>query len=184
MAGSLLYTGFMGNELRKSRVRQPPTQERLAELFHVDTASGGVTFRVKRGSRAAGQRAGMLNDSGYRIIYVDGHGYRAHQLVWLSATGEWPETDLDHKNGARDDNRIDNLRLATRGQNSANSQRRRRETLSRFKGVSFDKTRGKWVAQIRSSGKVYNLGRFESEEAAAAAYQKAAIELFGEFARF
>jgi hypothetical protein len=99
---------------------------------------------------------------------------RMHQLL----TG-WTETDhIDH-NGLN--NQRSNLRPATRGQNSCNSLPTPGGT-SRYKGVSWDKQAGKWLAVIRPQRKRRYLGHHVTEEAAARAYDAAAREFFGEFA--
>lgn len=86
---------------------------------------------------------------------------------------------VDHEDGDGLNNRRGNLRFATRSQNQFNAGRRR----GRFKGVSWHRAAGKWVAQISAGVKRYYLGLFVSEEEAARAYDRKAAELHGEFAK-
>ncbi len=88
---------------------------------------------------------------------------------------------IDHKDGNGLNNVRTNLREATHAQNLANSTSRRGS--SRFKGVSWYKRRGKWVAYVNCTGEHYHLGYFDDEVEAARAYDEKAKELFGEFAR-
>lgn len=103
-----------------------------------------------------------------------------HRVVMGLGLGD---PGLDHRNGDRLDNRKENLRIATASQNQANTRKMRRSQpmTSRFKGVSLD--RGRWLASIRVRGRKRNLGRYGTEEEASAAYERAAREAFGEFAR-
>ena len=87
----------------------------------------------------------------------------------------------DHINRTRSDNRRSNLRVCTSSQNQWNQHKIRGS--SRFKGVSWHKIGKKWQAQIIKNQKHIHLGRFDSEEDAARAYNKAALNYFGEFAR-
>lgn len=103
---------------------------------------------------------------------------RMHRVI-LSPPGDM---EVDHINGNPLDNRRCNLRICTHTQNLANS-RKRAGCSSRYKGVWWDSNRRKWQAYIRSASKRIHLGRFNTEEAAAAAYDQAALEYFGEFAR-
>jgi hypothetical protein len=94
---------------------------------------------------------------------------------------------IDHVNGDGLDNRRANLRIASPPQNGANTGKRKSKNgqpyTSRYKGVSWDPTRRKWTAGIRSDGRRRFLGRYESEEDAARAYNRTARELHGQFAR-
>jgi hypothetical protein len=88
---------------------------------------------------------------------------------------------IDHKNGHGLDCRRENLRPATTAQNAFN-RRKDAGTLSRFKGVTFNKDRQKWQAQIKFNYRNKYLGLHADECDAARAYDSAAAELFGEFA--
>jgi len=107
--------------------------------------------------------------------------YKAHRLAWLYVHGEWPPEQLDHINGQRDDNRVENLRSATRAENAGNSKRRADNT-SGFKGVYWNAQRSKWQAKIRRGQLEKHLGLFVCKEDAAEAYRRAAADVFGEFA--
>lgn len=93
-----------------------------------------------------------------------------------------PQIKVDHKNRNALDNRKENLRIATTSQNNANKEKYLGDCSSKYKGVYYSKDRNKWMAYIRIDGKMKNLGRFSLEEDAALAYNRAALEAFGEFA--
>lgn len=130
------------------------------------------------GNRPMDRPAGSYRAGGYREIYYDGERYVAHRLAWFLFYGEWPEGQIDHINGVRDDNRIGNLRVATNSQNKANSRKPRTNTTG-YKGVQ---PRGeRWIAQIKHGGKRRFLGTFPTPEEAHQAYCRAAAETFGTF---
>jgi len=90
---------------------------------------------------------------------------------------------VDHKDHSGLNNTRENLRIATRSQNTCNNKKTRGRT-SKYKGVYFDEKRGRYRAYIMANGKRIDLGRYDNEIDAAKAYDKAAKELHGEFAVF
>ena len=88
---------------------------------------------------------------------------------------------VDHENRNGLDNRRQNLRFCTRSQNIANS-RKKKNTISVYKGVCWHKGVKKWMSQIQHRNKNIYIGLFKSEVDAAYSYDKKAIELFGKFA--
>ncbi|WEL95505.1 HNH homing endonuclease [Xanthomonas phage vB_XooS_NR08] len=94
--------------------------------------------------------------------------YKAHRIAWLLHTGQWPSQHLDHIDGARTNNRIDNLRECNKAENSQNKGKYKNCT-SGVTGVHWHKRYKKWVAQIRVDGKLIHLGGFDTIEEAAQA---------------
>lgn len=156
------------------------TQERLKELLCYNPLSGVFTWKVWRpngvkvGDAAGTPRWGRLS------IKVDGEAYFASRLAWFYMTGKWPVAMLDHKNLDKLDNRWENLREATRQQNSAN---RHGWASSGLKGAYWHAKRKRFVAVICVNYKAKTLGYFHTAEEAHAAYCRAAKFHFGEYAR-
>ena len=159
------------------------------ELFAIchtlfDIGPDGLYYKVTphpSSRRTAGERAGYIkNDDGYRVVRVKGKKYCEHHLVWLMHHGHMPKFKIDHINRNRDDNHISNLREADDFENAWN--RGPAGASSGFKGVSGHCKPGKWVARIMAHGKPYFLGTFKNKFEAAKAYDKKAIELYGDFA--
>lgn len=152
------------------------------DLLTYNPETGEFRWKVMLGRARVGALAGTVGKRGYRYIRVDGRRFMAHRLAFLFMTGAMPDSDVDHRNCNRADNRWINLRLATSTQNKANTGRRQNNT-SGLKGVSWHRGAGRWLAQISVRGQYFYLGLHATKEAAAAAYDTAAIEHFGEFAR-
>lgn len=93
-----------------------------------------------------------------------------------------PGLQVNHINGDGLDNRQENLQVCTLQQNSFAHQHKRKNTSSKYRGVSWDNQNERWRANIKLNGKLIFLGRFEEELYAANAYDTAAIKYFGEYA--
>ena len=158
-----------------------PSQGRLKELFAYDVETGELVWNVRKRGSTMGKVAGCKYRNGYTMVRVDGVRYLAHRLVWLYHHGKWPDAEIDHINRNPSDNRIENLRPATRQQNIANYGVSK-ANKSGFKGVWFHKDRARWIAQIQKDGKIHWLGAYKSAEDAASAYRVAAERMFGEYA--
>ena len=157
------------------------TADRLRELVSYDPATGIFTWLKSSGRARSGSPAGS-HSNGYLNFMVDGKRHGAHRLAFLYVTGEWPSGDVDHRNLIKSDNRWDNLRVASKSQNNANTTARSHNTTG-FKGVFLNKKTGSYFAQIVVDGKQHHLGTFATAEQASAAYQVGAAHHFGSFAR-
>ena len=147
------------------------TIERVKELLAYDPDIGVFTWRQTRGRGYAGAVAGWVEKEGYRRILVDGRKFKEHRLAWAMVYGEFPAEDLDHINGVRSDNRIANLRLATRSQNAQNLRGPTSINRTGFLGVR--KNGNRWNAVITLNKITTYLGCFKTPEAAHQEYLKA-----------
>jgi hypothetical protein len=155
---------------------------RLRELFSYNCETGCITRNVSAGSSVAGSQVVSKSAHGYVRTKVDGEFIAGHRLAWALHYGEFPSLDLDHINGEKTDNRISNLREATRSQSQINRGQMRNNT-SGFKGVNWNASEGKWMARCAAQGKRKHLGYFENLSDAVAAYQSAAKIIHGNYAR-
>ena len=124
----------------------------------------------------------MKKDRGYIYLEVDGKPYMAHRLAWFYMTGIMPGKQIDHINRNKIDNRFENLREATHGQNRANSKNNNPNGLKGVRRLPWMKDGTKcWQAKITHEKKQIYLGCFHTKEEAHQAYCKAAKKLHGDF---
>ena len=156
-----------------------PTQERLKELFEY---KDGLLIRKTRPSIRSfiGQVVGFPDADGYLRVSVDKRQYLVHRLVYLFHYGHLPEF-LDHIDGKRANNKIENLRPATKYQNILNSQFRNDNT-SGVKGVCWNARKRKWFARIYVDKKSMSLGYYDDLELADLVVQKARVIYHKEYA--
>lgn len=149
------------------------TADRLHDVLSYDADTGVFTCRLSRGRIAAGAVAGSMHAHGYRVISIDGVGYKAHRLAWLYIYGAFPVGVIDHINGDRADNRIANLRDVDHQINAENRKGPRQGKHVALMGVK-KQTRGhSYSASIKVKGQVIALGGFPTAELAHEAYMAA-----------
>jgi hypothetical protein len=157
------------------------TAAKLREVLHYDPETGVFTWLVNISLKVkAGDIAGSDHGGGYIEIGIFDRSYLAHRLAWLYTHRQLPRK-VDHKDGNKKNNRIRNLRKCTSTQNVAN-RKISKTNKSGFKGVSWSKSNGRWVAFIGVEGKSKYLGGFDTPELAHELYCLAADLLYGEFA--
>jgi len=160
------------------------TVDLLNHLFEYDKETGNLIWKIKPSSKGnrvkVGDIAGTVKSHGYLCVGINYNSYRAHRLIFLMHKGYLPKT-IDHINGDRLDNRIENLRAVTASQNQHNRKTNANNT-SGYKGVGWIKTKKKWRARITLEGKKIHLGYFDNVEEAAEVVRKAREELHGVFA--
>lgn len=156
------------------------THERLTELLNYNPKTGVFSWRVRTSNRiAVGQLCLNKDSHGYIRVRVDNKLYWAARLAWFYVHRVWPQHDIDHINGIRDDNRLSNLREATRSQNLAN----RRPKHGGYKGVCYVKRTSRWAATVSKNGNTVFHKTYATEEEARDAYIAAAKEHHGQYAR-
>ena len=158
-----------------------PTQTQLLENFYYK--DGFLYWKAINSNRAKiNTKAGTITTHGRRFIRLSGKSLMSNRAIFLFHHGYLPEM-VDHINHDFTDDRIENLRAATRSQNQRNRKGANKNSTSKFLGVSLDKrNRNTWRANIYVDGKQTFLGNFETEIEAAIAYNNAAIIHFNEFA--
>ncbi len=158
--------------------RDSITAARVRELFDYEPETGIFRWRATgRGrGRVAGGEAGHARHDGYVIIFVDTVICFAHRLAWLHVHGEWPPELIDHKDGDRSNNRISNLRPATKATNAHNIRKANKTNRIGLLGVS-QHARGGFTASIVVNMESRYLGYFKTKEDAHAAYISAKREL-------
>jgi HNH endonuclease/AP2 domain len=141
--------------------------DKIRRLWRYDPETG-VIF-----GKRLGKPIGVLRKDGALHCLVQADGYPPtsvllHRAAWLLHFGRWPTAGLDHKNGDRADNRIDNLREADQSDNRQNLGKR--TAVGRLRGTTR-KADERWIAQIRPPGGVtIYVGTYATEEEAHAAY--------------
>ena len=145
------------------------TQNELKEILDYNPETGVFTNKINRKKSKMGKIVGIYDKDKYLRITLNCKNYIAHRLAWLYNYGEWPKGQIDHINGVKDDNRIENLRVVNSRQNHHNLQEHRNGKLV---GCSYRKNIKKWRAKIKINYKSICLGHFDTEEQAHEAYLK------------
>lgn len=140
--------------------------EALLEAFDYDPESGYLIRKGRRKGKRRGEIVGHIDRKGRVVVGFRWKGVHhsrfASRIIVAMVTGEWPNNEVDHRNGCKSDNRWENLRQATHSENGHN------RALRAFVGT-YRKGK-KWCARICVSGKCIRLGVFKTREEAHQAY--------------
>jgi len=156
------------------------TQEYLQSIF--EYKNGSLYWKISPCPRVKiGNIAGSDHSKGYIKCKVFKKDFYVHRLIFLHQNGFLPK-NIDHINGNKSDNRIENLRDCNQSQNSCNVGLKITNT-SGYKNVSYNKKRKKWQVSIKLNNKSYFFGQFDNIELAKLAAKKARHKYHQEFAR-
>lgn len=155
----------------------------LRERLDYEPETGLFYWALQRKSRdVVGTLAGGISTDGYRVIHIDGIDRLGHRLAWAHWFGTFPCVEIDHINSVRNDNRIENLRLADRSQQAQN-RGVRSDNKCGIKGCRWDEKEQRYLVRVGFKGKRVIVGRFRYLAEAATAYDAVAKTLFGDFAK-
>lgn len=157
-------------------------QDYAINNFKYDPLTGIVTRKITNRKYKAGSVVGSINNKGYLVSNFSGSPKLLHRVIWFLMTGEplCNSLQIDHINNNKQDNRWENLRIATPHNNGCNRGKQTNNT-SGFKGVYYNKRDGNWQCKLTSKGKVIHVGYFLNKEEAAIAYNIAAQNAHKEF---
>lgn len=144
---------------------------RLLQVIHYDPITGLFAWKNRTKGIKPGARPGNMMKKGYIRIFIDGRSYQANVLAWFYTTGKWPTGDVDHRNGERADNRMENLRDVSRMINLQNSTVPKATSTIGLRGVQRNHSR--FMARIQSAGRSQYIGTYDTPEQAHAAYLEA-----------
>jgi hypothetical protein len=158
---------FVWGDKMKYRISLP-SQEELNQLFYYK--DGQLISKYLSTNRKIGAVVGVKNKYGYLQAKFKDKIFYVHRLIWMLLKGDLNGMDVDHINGIKHDNRIENLRLVSRNENNQNLKKAKINSKTKLIGASFHKPSGKFIAQIAKNNKVFYLGLFDTAEDAHAAY--------------
>jgi len=166
--------------------KEPLSPALVREFLNYDAEKGTLTWKKRDrkhfksdvsfaafNSRYSGLELSVSDKTNQ--AYLSGRSYLVHRVIWCHVYGEWPEKNLviDHINGDKKDNRIQNLRLVTPSENNKNSSRPKSNTSG---VIGVYKKGSKWVAQIQENYKTITVGSFDNFEDAIAARREAELK--------
>lgn len=154
-------------------MRPNPSIATLHQILRYEPDTGRLFWRDRDRNLSGLEAGGTASPDGYRRIRINGQIRLAHRIILAMTTGEWPLAQVDHINGNRADNRIENLRSVSRAENQRNKATYRSNT-SGISGVYWHKQSLKWCVAVQSGGKRKFIGLFCDIEAARAARNDAA----------
>lgn len=152
----------------------------IDDLRHYFYVLDGVLYnRVKRRRAKPGQEAGNLSTDGYRVVsFRKRKSLKVHRIIWCLHHGRWPlpGMEIDHRDGNRANNLIENLREVP-GRGNCQNAALRSDSTSGYPGVNWAAYTNRWRVRIGHKGKTHNIGYYHSKEEAVRAYLEAKLAL-------
>lgn len=155
------------------------TADELPQYLSVDATTGDLSWNVRPQSmfcnksrnaskicktwnaRFANKPAGYRGADGYERVSIKGFSYKSHRVVFAICNGRWPSGDIDHINGVKSDNRLENLREVTHAENCRN-QKLKSTSSTGIPGTSLDRRTGKYIVSITYSGARRHIGQYSN----------------------
>jgi hypothetical protein len=164
------YEGAIQMTKEELATLKPGDKILVSEKLRYEPDTGIFIWMVSSGKARVGAKAGSISANGYLKIGVGGKEYYAHRLAWFMVFGEWPNGEIDHRDGDRTNNRIINLRDSSRAENAQNVRAAHSDSKSGLLGVSWSQMRQKWHSQIMLRGQKIDIGFFDTANDAHTAY--------------
>lgn len=155
------------------------TAEQVRKLFSCDPEKGELrwAYKAPKCRIRIGDIAGCKYSCGYVVTKINMKSFAVHRLIWIWVYGKWPDGDIDHINGIRDDNRISNLRDVTKTINNENQTRPHIDNKHGILGASWIESRKSYYVSIQVRGKTRFLGLTRDPEDARNRYLEAKRKL-------
>jgi HNH endonuclease len=170
------FTSQIERQFEMSKANCTLSQDYLKSILKYDPETGLFTWLRGTNKTPIGSIAGTKNHAKvYVTIKIDDKQYKAHRLAWFYTYGTWPEFQIDHINGVKNDNKIKNLRVLQNKNNCLNRHKANTQNKTGFLGVSAEK--GKFRADLQIDGKRHFLGYFDAPEIASMEYNKRKSEM-------
>jgi predicted GNAT family acetyltransferase len=160
------------------KIKELPSKEVLQDLFYYK--NGNLFYKKNQSKGKANHVVGWIEKNGYSVTNINGVRYRIHRLIYKFHHGFCPDY-IDHIDGDKQNNKIENLRSATLSENNQNSKAKKTNKLG-VKGVCIE--RGRYKASIKIDGKSKHLGYFYSLEEAKIVYEEFSKKIHGNYSFF
>ena len=150
----------MDIELLRDIIKYNPETGELIWKERSDDFPASITSIRAFNTKNANKPIYQEQHRGYLRVCLFGKNYKSHRVAWAIYYGYWPDDQIDHIDGDRSNNRIENLRAASQTENSRNTKIPS-TNMSGVIGVFWDKRRFKWEARISENSKSVYLGEFD-----------------------